>query len=383
MSSQGCFTIRLMTLAVLAFSCEVRAAELPETENPTSEFENNERPEPERRDDWRPTRRRWFPQNSQTTTWTPKPINRGWVFLDGQYLSLPYVFEVSHDSIKINGIELPQNVSDSFSDHHDGSDSFGRGGGRSFGWGSRRNQAGDRLMSFLNQTDGILIASKDQEPVLLREDKQGMKLLAILSGHSDAPTATTEWMQQIPDESRSAVQSLIKSFEATEEFKTRATTTIDERKTVEAEAKRQVSAVRRLETWNYPLSICAMLLCVGAFGHLIKSHPSFLASLESSNTVRNQIFLSLGLAALFSIHDLILTLLALDAGAMREANPIAAELIHNPFLLATFKVTLTVFALGVMAVFWKRRIAQTASWWTCLILTLLTARWLIVGALLA
>ncbi|WP_166821528.1 DUF5658 family protein [Thalassoroseus pseudoceratinae] len=399
-------TIRvLMWASVIAIPCELLADKPPTAKLESSGVDDDddavEQERPRGPNSWSPTWRRGFRQNTQSGGWSPRqnvryeqdveadewttqePIEGGWVFLNGKYLPPPYTIESSADSITINDHQLPTNVIESFSSRFAGYGRFGRGGRRTPSWQTRRGGAGSGLKLFLEVSEGVLLVSEGMPTIYLNEDKLGLELLSVLSGRDDAPTDPTAWVQEFSEELRPVVQELIENFEATDDFTARATATIEDKQLVEAKGRQQIAAVRRLESWNYPLSILAMVLCVGAFGHLIKSHPSLNPSLESSTAVRNQIYLSLGLAGLFSLHDLILTLLTIDAGAMRETNPIAAEFVHNPYLLVAFKVGLTLFGLGVMAVLWKRRIAQLASWWVCLVLTLLTARWLIVGALLA
>ncbi len=381
-----CRTITRLLLwsAALTMPYELWAFQPPTTNTATDLSDVDQDAESNETNQRQPWQRGSFRPDSSREQWPArKPIENGWVFLNGKYLAPPYTIESTADNMSINGHVLPQELSERFSGRRMGSGWFGRGRGEMPGWSNRAFFNDYGLRSFLNDSNGILLTWEGMSTAFLSGNKVGLELLEILSGRTEAPPAESPWILQVPEKSRPAVLALIKEFKATDEFKDRAIPVIEESLTFEAAAIRQIAAVRRLESWNYFLSIFAMVLCAGAFGHLIKSHPSFNSSPEPSTAVRNQIYISLGLAGLFSLHDLILTLLAIDAGAMRETNPIAAELVHNPILLAAYKIVLTLFALGVMAVFWKQRIAQTASWWTCLVLTLLTARWLIVGALMA
>ena len=65
-----------------------------------------------------------------------------------------------------------------------------------------------------------------------------------------------------------------------------------------------------------------------------------------------------------------------QAGSMRELNPLGSGLIADATQLITFKVAVTSLAIALLYWLHQSPLAQRASWWCCLILTLLTARWL-------
>ena len=85
---------------------------------------------------------------------------------------------------------------------------------------------------------------------------------------------------------------------------------------------------------------------------------------------------SLLIFALLSAVDLIWTLAAGATGAMRELNPIGNQIIHDPARLIAFKFAAVSVTIALLYSLHHRPIAQVASWWSCLVLTLLTARWL-------
>jgi hypothetical protein len=62
-------------------------------------------------------------------------------------------------------------------------------------------------------------------------------------------------------------------------------------------------------------------------------------------------------------------------------NPIGHELIDNPLHLMAFKLLVTSTAIGLLYVCRRIPLAQQASWWSCLVLTLVTARWLIFNSM--
>lgn len=155
-----------------------------------------------------------------------------------------------------------------------------------------------------------------------------------------------------------------------------------EAKVVEEENMRSINRVRLLDGAAYPLSTLGMCLVVLATGQLLLNRPPqrgevSLPEVLSSNTTR---FVMIIIA--FSILDLVWTMLASHDGAMKELNPIGSQLTQNPILLVAYKVATTAMAATILICLRKVPNANLASWWMCLLLTLLTARWLVFNSLL-
>ena len=90
---------------------------------------------------------------------------------------------------------------------------------------------------------------------------------------------------------------------------------------------------------------------------------------------------SLLFAAVFSSIDLILTILGANADQIRELNPIGNLWIKDPQHLAGFKVAVTFSCLALLWLLRKYKRAQIAAWWVCLVLTLVTCRWVLMTSL--
>jgi hypothetical protein len=90
---------------------------------------------------------------------------------------------------------------------------------------------------------------------------------------------------------------------------------------------------------------------------------------------------SLALIAAFSGLDLVWTLLASGAGQMTELNPIGSHLLRNPLHLSLFKITATVVSCGLLMYLRQHQRAQLATWWMCLVCTVLTFRWLVLNSM--
>lgn len=134
----------------------------------------------------------------------------------------------------------------------------------------------------------------------------------------------------------------------------------------------------------YGLSIVGMLLIAVSAGTLIghppKSSTSWSQIVRSRRTICSM-QRCLILIAAYSAFDLAATLLASRTGQFEELNPLGATLLLAPLTLALFKVTATCLGTGLL---WRLKDyhgAQLASWWLCMILTLVTVRWVTVQSL--
>jgi hypothetical protein len=70
-----------------------------------------------------------------------------------------------------------------------------------------------------------------------------------------------------------------------------------------------------------------------------------------------------------------------NADQIRELNPIGSLWIENPRHLAGFKVAVTFSCLALLWLLRKHKPAQIAAWWVCLVLTLVTCRWVLMTSL--
>lgn len=134
----------------------------------------------------------------------------------------------------------------------------------------------------------------------------------------------------------------------------------------------------------YGLSVVGMLLIALSAGTLLAHPPK--NSISWSRIVRSPRTLTamqrcLALIAAYSLFDLAATLLAVKTGHIEELNPFGAGLVLAPTALAVFKVTSVCLGAGLL---WKLKNyhgAQVASWWLCMVLTLVTVRWVTVQSL--
>lgn len=153
---------------------------------------------------------------------------------------------------------------------------------------------------------------------------------------------------------------------------------------LEAANESRVRAVQRMEYLSYPLTIIGMLLSVIAFGHMLQWSGRGLAAISDTSVSPESVrygVVALWLMMGMSVVDLCWTVLASQAGAMQETNPLAAGMLDSPLRLAGFKVLATGVGLGILYAWRRRAQIQQATWWMCLVCVLLTFRWVVFDTL--
>jgi hypothetical protein len=132
------------------------------------------------------------------------------------------------------------------------------------------------------------------------------------------------------------------------------------------------------------LSVVGMILAVLSVGILLSCHPDSIggwsAVADSTSRIR-LIGQCLLLVVVLSVFDLACTLLVGARGHLEELNPVANSLLATPAALIAFKLTTTAIGAGILWSLRRYAGAQLASWWLCLLLTILTARWVTIQSL--
>lgn len=323
----------------------------------------------------------------------PQPIHSdaGYVFVDGDCIDAPYEVLLEGESFSING----QVYEEATFDLQTVSPPGGAGGRRGQGQRGARGPRGGGLVSgarkFVRDVGvlsggGVVILETGRAPIVYGAKDGAHECLEFLL----AKSASTGEPAVIPDEIDESTQQdwnrLAATVQMTPDFVARATIQVEELNVVRDKVVREFEAKRFGDRINYPMTMLAMVLVVFSAGHLMAmSQSTFSATAEADGSIETQrnIVKSLVIVALLSALDLIWTLVAHQSGSMRELNPIAGKLISNSTQLMVFKVSLTALALGLL--FWLRNqaIARKATWWCCLVLTLLTVRWLTFHSMFA
>jgi len=320
-----------------------------------------------------------------STTWQSEPVDTGFVFLNEHYVEPPYVFRVDGDDAFVNGQLIESSLSEP---------GESRRGPFPGGMGRYRRRRGfrsaeRRLVRRLEQATWgrmIVIVQKDLPVLTLSRTDGGFELLSVLAGLETGPESLAALSSKVPAfEDEKAWQDWLTGFEATPEFRTRVEELLGKIEAQFAADQALLAARKRFETMSWPLSISGMVLVVMAFGHLLSNSPQhdhLYPEGAAQGRSRRAVFWSLGLVVAHSCLDLVWTVLAAQADEMREINPLGSRMISNPPALVAFKLGCTGLAVGLLYAMRKHRTARVASWWACLILTLLTARWLVLDSLL-
>ncbi len=328
--------------------------------------------------------------------WSQQPsvigANAGYLFVDGQYLQPPYDIQMTDDLVTINGQEFTRDYFGLSALEGNAATESKRMGRRSEmaqrgtrSTGIRGPRAFSRLASFsrqieLAQLGGIVVLFRQEAPLLLYPNRGGYELLGALVKRENSEPGPAK---DIAPEDHAIWNRLVSEFEPTDEFLARATADIQADEEATFAGDRTSASNLLVAKISYPLTVFAMIIVVLGFGHLLSNRPvQDMTSGDSSND-RKVIVKSLSIIALFSIIDLVWTIAATNAGTMRELNPLGSQFIGDPTHLILFKLTVTGTSIGILYALHRKPLAQVASWWCCLLLTLLTARWVVFQSLFA
>ncbi|WP_442510600.1 DUF5658 family protein [Novipirellula sp. SH528] len=323
------------------------------------------------------------------------------VFLNGVYLAPPLEIKCSTAGLKIDGELFDESAFDlsGFADDRRGSrrgygfrgmDMGGRGERGNWGdrgdWGDRgRDSFRDYLPrspfmslaeSFNSSGMGtVAVLYSGEAPLLLETTESGHELLKALLGRE---TVTEAELGAEPINFE-LWHRLIQDFKATPAFTARATHAVDRLEQIHETNDRKAASFLLSQQIAFPLSMFAMVTVVLAFGHLMANPQQMVALGDDPLTLANAkkaTIWSLTIVGVLSALDLVWTLIAHQSGAMRELNPLGNGLIQDPIQLILFKITITGMAIGILYYLHEQPLARRATWWCCLVLTLLTARWL-------
>jgi hypothetical protein len=190
---------------------------------------------------------------------------------------------------------------------------------------------------------------------------------------------------QLPaDFNRGVWDDWISNFKPPDELKIRAAAFTNAYEQNQEHALADIRSQRLLEKLAYPLSVSGMVLSVLAIGHLLGGRPHAgkpSRGIDPSPEMIHALNWSIAFAAALSILDLVWTILATSTHTgVTELNPIGNHFIHDPRNLAGFKIGVTFSCLALLWLMRKHKRAQIAAWWLCLVLTLVTCRWLLIDS---
>lgn len=296
-------------------------------------------------------------------------VESGYVFINNQYIESPYKLEVAEGGVTINGHSIaiepvPRDPR------------FRR-------VPVSRNQSLWQIHELLIG-QGALIA-KDDSPVVFLDQTKTLQMLRMMCIRESRSLHLEEFLALLPEEAdATAWRAWLSSFEPSSSLQERAGPPVQMLTEREAIGQSAIVANQRLQAWAYPLTVFGMLAGVVSFGHLLQFPPQGSYDVAPSRRRRDlcrATVIFLVMVIVLSMLDLVWTLLASQAGQMNELNPIGRRLMEDPVQLTIFKMVATLFSCGLLMWLRKHPRAQLASWWLCLICTLLTFRWLVLNSM--
>ncbi len=297
----------------------------------------------------------------------------GYLFIDGEYLAPPYEIRLEEERLLVNEREMtcvpPQR-------------SYG---GRGFGPSREpsRRWSVSELYGYLHNNNVVM--SFPNQPFWVLDTNSAYDLFKSLTATGQRSVRQVSVMEKLPEEfDRKIWDDWISRFVAPDDFKERAVVFVASFDSTQREAQANIRARRLMETLAYPLTVAGMVMSVLAIGHLLGGRPHAgkpTWGVDPSPEMVKALNWSLLFAAVFSSIDLILTILGANADQIRELNPIGQLWIEDPRHLAGFKVAVTFSCLALLWLLRKYKRAQIAAWWICLVLTLVTCRWVLMTSL--
>ncbi len=312
----------------------------------------------------------------------------GYVFVDGEYLPPPYRIERRGNKVSIDDRLIPTEGLFA-SPRPDNPEGF-RGTNPIARRQSRRPRIPIHARIRDKLHEGVMLAVWGQQSVFL-DDFDTASVLDILLRKTSVADRTALLTQQMPVDWITAEQwqQLSERFQPTDELADRAGQLISYyRADLDGAATMEWQSMwrRRLSsgTFSYVIIVSAMLFAVIATGNLLNVRPDGhgrWSELHDSIEKRQMVTRNITLIVVLSVVDLLLTLSAQQSGAMMELNPFGSHLVSSPAMLAVFKLATLVVVCGILFGLRRYRGAQVASWWMCLVCTLLTFRWVTFNSL--
>ncbi|QDT06492.1 hypothetical protein K227x_49020 [Rubripirellula lacrimiformis] len=329
-------------------------------------------------------------------------ITRGFLFVDDAFVSTPVDIQADADQIRLNDAMVSASQVPNV-DYSNGT-TFGderrfrgsRGAPRR-GWGDysnrdpRRNRPRAQLspaqglagrIAFELNMQNIVVVRPDRSLLVLEMAWGGREFLARLTSPAErekSPSAELLEAIESQDIDSGEVLEWADHYQPSAIFLEQAKIQLDPVDALIIANEKVITGVKWQSALTFPLTVIGMVLVVLAFGHLLSANPrttTITGGVDLSSDQEQMIRRSLMYVSALSVMDLIWTILASQAGTMRELNPLGGQLISDPLMLAAFKIGVTSLSVGLLFALRRQPLAHQASWWTCLLLTLLTARWL-------
>lgn len=301
-----------------------------------------------------------------------EPIPTGFVFIDNQYVESPYEVVQREGTIFLNEHPLQLKEVQSGFEH-------------SRRWRNHRYSPSIKIQQIkrLLESDGLLVYFSPEQSIHWFHRNSAYTILDILLHEETAEDKLERFAQEIPSlPNADSWRDIIEKFEPTRHLEQR----MEEHISASRDPVEQpVNLEDPQHGAMYYFTVAGMILTVFGFGTVLQYRPPELNQWGTQNSDSGSLSLVKSCVLLLgalSIFDLVCTMVLNEMGSFWEVNPFANSLVDRSIELMAFK--LVPIVMGMTFLFWARSYAaaQMASWWLCLVLTLLTARWVIVTSLL-
>lgn len=282
---------------------------------------------------------------------------KGYAFIDKELISAPYVVKSNGDGFTINDRPIA-------------------------GLSDRRVSAHELAGSL--QNNGVLVAFTGS-PSQIFNDVRLVECLRVIASEGTTGEQIESFVASLPaDVNRQEWSEWLAEYRLPEPHRAVAAKFVELSDAARVEGEKSIAANQRLSTWAYPLTVFGMLMSVVSFGHLLqfppRGNPDLVPSRRRAELCRATVIF-LVMVVVLSGLDLLWTLLTSQAGQMHELNPIGQQLMDDPWMLSLFKGVATLASCGLLLMLRRHPRAQLASWWLCLVCTLLTFRWLVLNSM--
>ncbi|MDZ7616524.1 MAG: DUF5658 family protein [Patescibacteria group bacterium] len=311
-------------------------------------------------------------------------VDCGFLIVDSRYIAPPYLVEHDGERLLINGVAMGTAGAAA---RYQESLEFGFGPGTHSRRGARGMLSAPEPLSpgrymivevqrllihgslIISFPDGTVCSFPHGETMvrMLLSDAERLEKLRFFMSNSRYPITLAQW------------GDLLDEFQADSGLSERMVATGP---AVETSANPVLSPSRYT---LYSLTVLGMVLTVMSFGIVLSHRPQHFCRWSDVNRIPRDVRLVVGCAtmiAILCVFDLACTLAASHATSFWELNPFGASLASQPLTLLAVKLLIT---FACVAILWNLRFyrgTQLASWWLCLGLTLLAARWVVFNSLM-
>ena len=294
-----------------------------------------------------------------------EPIQSGIVIVDGKYLPPPYVVTRRGETLFVQNVRLDMEALTEVV-------SRGRFPRGDFLEELGSNQLQSRVEGLLI-ADGMLVQFSDGTIGWFRPES-AYTILDALTSRSTPEEKLRQLMggeYVMGDFTSTQWMSLIRSFKGSDELKERLASHW-------GGELYPPESPEDADPTSFFLIVGGMCLTVFSFGVVLTYRPPVNLQWKDLNPAPEAVQLVTRGAILIgalSVFDLLCTYLASPASSFWEMNPVGASLIDQPIALVVFKLLFTAVSIGILVRLRTYRGAQMACWWACLLLTLLSIRW--------